>query len=116
MTTNNKFSRPFSTVMTVPDPDNMSVASHAEQSGTFQWRTDTHNYPNFEVRFIGPNPSNGEDDLILPGSDTEPVIIRLNTVDDYRYGIRHYGKDGDFKDTGPFLLRVNPCNGCPPLG
>jgi hypothetical protein len=116
MTTAKKYARPSSIVVTVPDPDRTSVASHAEKGGTLQWRTDTHNYPNFEIQFIGPNPSNGNTNEVFRGSDITPVVIRLDIVrDDYQYKVRHFHKDGSSsKDTGPFLLRVTPCKGCPP--
>ncbi len=117
MTTDKKFARPSSVVVTVPDPDATIVASHAEKGGTLQWRTDTHSYPEFEIEFIGPNPSNGNANEIFSGSDTEPVVIRLDADivgEEYQYKIRQYHKDGTFKETGPFLLRVTPCRGCPP--
>jgi hypothetical protein len=117
MTTADKYARPSSVVVTVPDPDTTAVASHAEKGGTLQWRTDTHNYPEFEIQFIGPNPSNGNADEVFRGSDIEPVVIRLDldvVGEDYQYKVRHFHKDGTSKDTGPFLLRVTPCRGCPP--
>jgi hypothetical protein len=109
------YSRPSCTVVTVPDPDNMPVSMHVQKGGTLQWRTDTHNYPNFEIRFKGSNPFNEEQDLVLQGSDDEPVIMRLNTVkDDYFYIVRHFRKDGTCVDTGTFMFNVHPCPGCPP--
>jgi hypothetical protein len=109
-----KFHKPLSTVITVPDPSNMSVSAHAEQGGTFEWRTDSHQYPEFEVRFQGPNPSNEQKDLVLQGSDLQPVVMRLNTVGNYQYMIRHKNNTtGNQKDTGPYPGNVNPCRGCP---
>lgn len=109
------YSRPSCTVVTVPDPDNMPVSTHAQKGGTLQWRTDTHNYPSFEIRFIGANPFDGEQDVILLGSQDKPVVIRLDTVKDgYQYTVRHFKKDGTCVDTGVFLFNVHPCPGCPP--
>jgi hypothetical protein len=108
-------SRPSSTVITVPDPDNMPVSSNVEKGGTIEWRTDTHNYPNFEIRFQGANPFDTTPDLVLTGSDEKPVIMRLNTLGhDYAYKVRHHHKkDRSHRDTGVFKFNVNPCRGCP---
>jgi hypothetical protein len=117
MTTAEKYARPSSVVVTVPDPDTTAVASYAEKGGTLQWRTDTHNYPEFEIQFIGPNPCNDNADDVFRGSDLEPVVMRLDLDmigEEYQYMVRHFHKDGTSKDTGPFLLRVTPCRGCPP--
>jgi hypothetical protein len=115
MTTNSEpYSRPACAVITIPDPDIMPVAIHVEQGGTLQWRTDTHNYPKFEIRFSGANPSNDDKDLILTGDDLKPVTIRLKTVGDYEYVIWHYTKEGTCR---PFqqhmLFHVTPCGLCP---
>jgi hypothetical protein len=115
MTTNSApYSRPLCEVITVPDPDIMPVASHVEQGGTLQWRTDTHNYPKFEIRFAGANPFNADKDLILTGDDLKPVTIRLNTVGDYEYVIWHYKKDGTCRPIQQHMLfHVTPCGLCP---
>jgi hypothetical protein len=113
MTTNSEpYSRPLCAVVTIPDPDIMPVACHVEQGGTLQWRTDTHSYPKFEIRFQGPNPSNADKDLILTGDDLQPATIRLNTVGDYEYMICQYHKDGTIRRTGVFKFRASPCGGC----
>ena len=115
-TKSKSYRRPFCAVITVPDPDNMPVASHAQKGGTLQWRTDKHNYPKFEIRFKGPNPFDPkQDDLVLAGSDVTPVVIRLNTVrDGYQYTVRHIANDGTCTDTGPFTFNVHGCPGCLP--
>jgi len=115
----NSYSRPLNSVITVPDPDRTPVSSHAEQGGTLEWRTDTHNYPNFEIHFKGANPFDPDhDDLVLPGSDVNPVVIRLKTAGKhYQYAVRHISKDGKCSvDSGPFEFYVYPCRGCPPAG
>jgi hypothetical protein len=109
-----EFHRPLSTVVTVPDPDNMPVSAHGEKGGTLQWRTDTHAYPEFEIRFHGANPANEHKDHILKGSDIQPVVIRLDVIGDYQYTIRHYKKDRTCTDTGPVTFSVVRCLGCPP--
>jgi hypothetical protein len=115
MTTEGMLDRPLSTVITVPDPDNTPFSNHAEQGGTLQWRTESHHYPEFEIRFQGANPSNADTDLVLKGSDVQPVVIRLNTVGDhYQYTVRHYKKDGTCEETGPVVFIVTKCLGCPP--
>jgi hypothetical protein len=109
------YSRPSCTVVTVPDPDNMPVSAHAQKGGTLQWRTDTHNYPNFEIWFIGANPFDNKQNVVIAGSEDNPVIIYLDTVkDDYQYKVRHFKKDGTWVDTGTFMFNVHPCPGCPP--
>ena len=107
-------SRPSSGVITLPDPDDMPFSIHAEKGGTLQWRTETHNYPEFEIRFQGPNPSNAENNLVLKGSDVKPVVIRLNTIgENYKYTIRRIKKDGACIDSGPVMFNVRICVGCP---
>ena len=113
MTTNSEPHRPLCAVITIPDPDIMPVASHVEQGGTLQWRTDTHNHPRFEIRFEGANPSNADKNLILTGDDLQPVTIRLNTVGDYVYEIWHYRKDGTCRRHPRFEFHVTPCGLCP---
>jgi hypothetical protein len=115
MTTKNKNEndRPLSIVITVPDPDNMSVSDRAEEGGTLQWRTESHRYPKFEIRFQGANPFNTETDLILKGSDDEPVVEHIVTKGVYSYTVRHIKKDGTSKDTGPMKFVIH-CIGCPP--
>jgi hypothetical protein len=115
MTTNSEsYSRPLCEVITVPDPDIMPVASHVEQGGTLQWRTDTHNYSKFEIRFAGANPSNDDKDLILAGDDLKPVTIRLKTAGDYEYVICQYNKDETCRPIEQHrLFRVTPCGLCP---
>jgi hypothetical protein len=107
--------RPLCTVISLPDPDNLLVSSHGEQGGTLQWRTDTHNYPRFEIRFDGANPSNSKKDQVLSGSDLKPVVILLKKTGDFNYTVRHFKNDGTFLDTGPIPFRSTPCPVCPPI-
>jgi hypothetical protein len=111
----NENDRPLSIVITVPDPDNMSGSDRAEEGGTLQWRTESHRYPEFEIRFKGPNPFNTETDLVLKGSDVNPIVIRIPIESRavYSYSVRHYKKDGTCKDTGPMKFIIH-CIGCPP--
>jgi hypothetical protein len=115
MTTEDKNDRPLSTVITLPDPDSMSVSDRAEEGGTLQWRTESHHYPEFEIRFQGPNPFNSETDLVLKGSDANPVVIRIPIMSKgvYSYMVRHIKEDGTCKDTGPMKFIIH-CLGCPP--
>jgi hypothetical protein len=108
------YSRPLSEVITIPDPDLVPVLHHAQKGGTLQWRTETHNYPKFEIRFQGANPHDEEKDKILAGTDLKPVTIRLNIVGDYGYEVWHYRHDGTFKRHGTRKFRVSPCGDCPP--
>ena len=117
MPNTSEFHRPLSAVITLPDPDNRMVSALAQQGGTLEWRTDSHHYPNFEIRFLGPNPSNDEEDSVFKGSDVQPVVIRLNKVGEYKHTVRHIReKDGSCIDTGPHPTNVTPCHACPPWG
>lgn len=108
------YSRPFCSVITVPDPDRMPVAAHVEQGGTLQFRTDTHKYTTFEIRFQGPNPFDETQNEVFAGSDVQPVVGRLMKVGtEYKYTVRHFKDDGTSVDSGTFAFNVNPCRGCP---
>jgi hypothetical protein len=107
------YSRPFCSVITVPDPDRMPVAGHVEQGGTLQFRTDTHRYPTCEIRFIGDNPFDETTNKVLPGSDIKPIVGRLEKNGNYQYTVRHFKDDGTSVDSGTFAFNVNPCRGCP---
>jgi hypothetical protein len=106
-----KSDRHFCAVITVPDPDNMPVSSYAEKGGTLLLRTDTHNYPSFVIEFQGHSPSVGAQKQ-FSGSEEKPVVIRLDTVGEYKYTVQHIHKDGTCKDSGPFMFYVYPCKGC----
>jgi hypothetical protein len=108
-----KFDKPLSTISTVPDPDNMPASIHAEQGGTHQWRTDTHNYPQFQIQFPNGNPFDDLENQSYDGSDEEPVVLRLNNVGTFNYNVQQKKKDGTCLDSGPFLFYVYPCKGCP---
>jgi hypothetical protein len=109
------YSRPSSAVITIPDPDGMPFSTHVEQGGTLQWRTDTHNYPDFVIEFQGANPFDEVPNQKFSGSDEKPVVLRLNTVgNNYRYKVQHIKKDGTSKDTGPVEFSVIHCPLCPP--
>jgi hypothetical protein len=108
-----KFDRPSSTVITIPDPDNMPVSVHAEQGGTHQWRTDTHNYPQFKIRFPNYNPFNDYTNQTFDGSNVKPVVLPLKNVGNFEYTVQQMKEDGTCKDSGPFLFYVYPCKGCP---
>jgi hypothetical protein len=106
--------KPVSAVITVPDPDNSPFTVHVEVGGTLQWRSDSYNYPHFEVEFIGANPANKKLNAKFAGGNLKPVVIPLKTTGDYLYNIRHQKKNGPVKSSGPSSARVVPCTGCPP--
>jgi hypothetical protein len=111
---NGNYHRPACLVITMPDPDNMPVSSNdAEQGGILQWRTDTHNYPQFKIQFPDGNPLNHLKNQTYEGSDEEPVVLRLNNVGEFKYTVQQTKGDGTCKDSGPFLCYVYPCKGCP---
>jgi hypothetical protein len=101
--------KPTSAVITVPDPDNSPSFVHVEEGGTLQWRNDSYNYPDFEVEFIGANPTDDKSNAILTGSNLKPVVIHAKTPGKYRYKIRHKKTDGSESVWGPIHAYVVPC-------
>ena len=114
MTTKGKSGRPLSAVITVPDPDNKSFSNHAHRGGTMQWRTESHRYSRFEIRFHGANPFNSEVDKVFGGTDVKPVVVRLNRLGEIKYTVRHYPPKGPYVDSGPFSAVITICPACPP--
>ncbi len=107
--------RPGGAVITLPDPDQMPT-SH-DQKGTIQWRTGSHKYPNFEIEFIGANPEDTDDCRILAGSDTAPVVLKLNFVGEYSYKVRQLNEKKDrslLRESGVTAFRVQSCSSCYP--
>jgi hypothetical protein len=117
MTAKTNIRKPVSTVITVPDPDETQFTNHAQQGGTVEWRSESPNYPKFEVKFVGPNPYNTKVNDTLSGSTTKPVVVRLKKVGEYTYTIRHTHTNGKTCDTQQFDIHIVPCpKGCPPVG
>ncbi len=105
--------RPVSMVLTLPDPDKMKASSYVEVGGTMQWRTESHQYTEFEIEFIGRNPLDDSKSLKLTGDDLNPVVLRMTTAnDDYSYMLRQRKPGGPWKETGPFAFSVKSCNWC----
>lgn len=107
--------RPSGAVITLPDPDQMPT-SH-DQKGTIQWRTGSHKYPNFEIQFLGANPEDADDDKVIEGSDTKPVVLRLNSVGEYAYKVRQLNKNkqrDSTKESVVTTFRVQSCSSCYP--
>ena len=115
MENNTTYLRPASAVMTLPDPESMKSSTDVQVGGTMQWRTETHGYPMFHIRFLGPNPFDDEQDKCLMGSDLAPVVVRLKTLGDYEYEIWQM-KDERSEPTkdGPHKFSVRSCPGCHP--
>ncbi len=61
--------KPVSAVITVPDPDDSPFIVHAEMGGTLQWRSDSINFPHFEIQFIGSNPTNNKENEKIEGGN-----------------------------------------------
>ncbi len=114
METSEESLRPSSVVMTLPDPKSMKVCADGQIGGTFQWRTETHDHPSFEIRFRGENPVDDDQDRSFPGDDMKPVVIRLNKLGNYEYDIYQKGAKGDPVSSGPHPFSVRECKGCNP--
>ena len=108
------FLRPSGTVMTLPDPTSKKVCVDGQKGGTFQWRTETHDHPKFEIRFRGPNPTDEAVDKSFSGDDLSPVVIRLNATGDYYYDICQMDAQGGAVTSGPHTFSVHLCTGCRP--
>ena len=109
------YDRPVCAVITLPDPDQMPVTHEVQTTGTIQWRTDTHQYSMFQVRFIGPNPEDEVSDKVLHGSDTAPVVLRLNKAGKrYEYEVSQFSSSGGQITSPVIAFRVQPCDGCHP--
>ena len=100
--------------MTLPDPRSRKYATDGQQGGTFEWRTETHDHPTFEIRFDGPNPVDEIPDRSFKGSDLSPVVLRLNNTGEFRYQVWQMDATDGVVKTGPFPFNVRPCRGCPP--
>ena len=106
-----------SVVITLLDPESMPT-SH-EEKGTMEWRTESHRFPNFEIRFRGENPEDKTIDRVLRGSDTQPVVIRLNRPNQtYEYTIAQFDENSEepkgISPPPPRSFRVESCSACYP--
>ena len=114
MNANDSHHRPASVVITIPDPENAPVTSHAEIGGRVEWRCETPHYPKFEIIFENKNPFNDDGTFTATGNIDQPVVCEIKNKGDYTYKIRHH----HHKDGAPFEwvcdFRSVPCRGCPP--
>jgi len=104
--------KPASPVVTVPDPDDdpvTPVKTWGEVGGTVQFRIDSISYPEFSIKFIGPNPMNDEEHFIVSGNKLEPRAFKLNTAGDYFYTVSYSPLT-----LGPYVLVVAACRWCKP--
>jgi hypothetical protein len=102
-------SKPVSAVMILDDPhEKHPVSIYAEKGGTLEWRTDSLNYPEFEIQFVGESPARASDKLT--GTTKNPVVVHVTKSGKYRYNVRHVKKDGTDITTGIFAARsCFPC-------
>lgn len=114
METTKEYLRPSSVVITLPDPKSMKVGTDGQKGGTFQWRTETHEHPSFEIRFKGQNPVDNTQDKSFKGDDLTPVVVRLNELGDYLYEVRQMDAKGNVITSGPHKFSVRECDGCHP--
>jgi hypothetical protein len=94
----------------IADPDEAPIAIYAEKGGILEWISDSPQYPYFDIEFIGESPARKTDKL--SGTNDDPVIVHITKSGKYEFKIRHKGRDGCEKYTGPF--RVRSCKLCPP--
>ena len=114
MQAENEYLRPAGVVMTLPDPRSKKYAMDGQRGGTCQWRTETHDHPTFEISFEGLNPFDEVTDQIFRGSDLAPVVLRLNSLGEFRYNILQMGVNGEVSKSGPHTFNVRECRGCNP--
>ncbi len=107
--------KPISAVITVPDPDNFEVASHAEVGGLIEWRCETPKYPDFDIVFINANPFNDvPTGFTVSGSIDQPVVLVVKNANKYEYKIKHYPKGGGQSVESPTKFsHTVPCKNCP---
>ena len=97
-------------VIMIPDPDETPASVDVDEGGTLEWKSDSPNYPGFEIVFVGENPAQPSDRLL--GSTKDPVKIHVKKPGKYHYKIRHIKKDGSKKSSGTFAFSVRSCPGC----
>jgi plastocyanin len=87
------------------------VSVDVEPGGTLEWTNDSHNYPEFEIQFVGPSPVRQSEKLVATNND--PIVIHLPEQEgEYVYHVRHVKHDGTCKLSGPFRFSVRSCPGC----
>jgi len=110
------YRKPASAVVTLPDPDQAWNSSHAEIGGTLEFRSESVNYPTFQVIFDEDNPSDKEKGHVFEGSIDRPLVIRLKKEGEFAYTVLYFDING-----GPTEIivrnatRVQPCPGCAPI-
>jgi hypothetical protein len=110
--------RPSCAVITAPDPDDEPFRFHAEEGGTLEIRSESRNYPSFDVVITGPHPT-GPHPLLsgtATGKLTEPVVIPIppGTADDLPYKVKviHHHKGNKPDKAREFDFNIHPCKGC----
>ena len=104
--------KPTSAVVTLPDPEGKPICHHAEEGGTLEIRSESVDYPTFEVKITGaphkfPSP--------LTGSTSKPVVIPIPPKSEGQYSVAVTHQHGDGTQTAAdqnFNFSVHPCNGC----
>jgi hypothetical protein len=104
--------RPSCAVITAPDPDDEPFRFHAEEGGTLEIRSESRNYPSFDVVITGPG-------LLLTGTRTgkltEPVVIQIpaSTAGLYKVKVTHRHHIHHKPDQArEFDFNIHPCKGC----
>lgn len=107
---------PLSPVVTLTDPPTSLQPVQANKGGTIQWRSESINYPKFEIQFNGANPADGNQNKKIHGDTLHPVVIAANTINPagqpYEYTITQYDTGGSPTVTGPDPLYVTGCPYC----
>jgi hypothetical protein len=84
----------------------------APRGSTVELHNDSHQYPSFEVQFIGKSPASPDD--TLTGSNETPITLNMSHEGGvYVYNIKHTDAKGSSVMSGPFSCSVHPCGGCP---
>jgi hypothetical protein len=115
---------PKGAVITVPDPTAPTsitsktepAPSESEMYSYMLWRTESHEYPDFEIHFPGKNPFNDETDFKEEGSIDKPIVLQATRSGTYKYTITQCNPDetGRHRPVHHLAANVRHCPSCHP--
>jgi hypothetical protein len=95
----------------VAHPDETPGEVKIELGGTLEFKNEYPDFPDFEIKFLEPDPPTADD--TLTGTKDKPIFVHMPYDDkSFRYQIEYKKKDGTcFLD--PRILIARSCPGCP---